>query len=222
MARGGDGAVTIEFASGSYPVRETEIFSTEDSGAVGAPRVYTAAPGAEATLTAEVPVTGWRSVRPGDAAWAGLDPDARAAVVVAPLPATGEVPRALFDAAAEAADPAARAVRRLPNTNAVSSLVPVAGADSELCKYLGQFPTEAGCRVAALAADGLWAYAWHDPVKIDGDFARGCYGRRDVHGSRAFAPQDGVMSAVFPGSTKWREVASEPPPQPKAHLPPPF
>ena len=145
-----------------------------------------------------------------DAAWPHLSADARAAVQVAPRPTTAELPRALFDAAAEVAPAASRAVRRLPNTNVVSSLVPTAKANSETCLYLGQFPGEDGCRAAALGfaggAAGLWGYAWHDPTQITGDFGGGCYARMDAHGSRAFVPQPGVMSGVFARSRSWREV----------------
>ena len=127
---------------------------------------------------------------------------------VAPLPSTAKLPHMLFDAAAENAAPADRAVRRLPNVNAVSSLVPIARQDSETCSYLGQFESEAACREAALQQDGFWASAWHDPSIIQGDFAKGCYARRDVHGGRAFPMQDGVMSAVFAPSVGWREVTA--------------
>merc|ERR1712185_646981 len=112
----------------------------------------------------------------------------------------------LFDAAAEAASPSDRAVRRRPNTNVVSSLVPEARADSETCVYVGQFEGEAGCRAAALKYDGAWAYAWHDPAVIEDDFAAGCYARIDGHGSRDFPSQDGVMSGLFAPRVSWREV----------------
>jgi hypothetical protein len=199
--------VTIQFAAGSYAVNETQVLSAQDSGAAGSPRIYEAAPGATVALSGDARVTGWRKVASGDAAWPVLGDDARASVLVAPLPPTGEVPRALFDAAAEAAEPANRAVRALPNTNVVSSLVPTARQDSETCTYVGQFKSEGGCRVAALQLAGAWAYAWHDPAQIQDDFAAGCYARRDEHGGRSFPAQDGVMSAVFAMSTGWREVA---------------
>ena len=85
--------------------------------------------------------------------------------------------------------------------------MPTAGQDSEFCVYLGQHRTEAACRAAALSGgEGIWAYAWHDPAIITDDFGGGCYGRRERHGSRAFLPQDGVMSAVMPPSNGWREI----------------
>ena len=69
--------------------------------------------------------------------------------MVAPLPPTEEVPRMLFDSAAEAASPSDRAVRLLHNTNVVFSLVPTARQDSEACSYIGQFPSEEACRGGA-------------------------------------------------------------------------
>ena len=89
-----------------------------------------------------------------------------------------KLPQMIFDASAEEAAPSDRAVRRLPNTNAVFSLVPIAKQNSETCSYVGQFKSEASCRAAVLQQDGLWAYAWHDPAIITGDFAGGCYARR--------------------------------------------
>eukprot|EP00947_MAST-08B_sp_MAST-8B-sp1_P003427 g3427.t1 len=111
----------------------------------------------------------------------------------------------LYDNTAEKASPADRAVRRLPNTNAISSLVPTARAASEVATYLGQFDTEPACAAAALRADGFWAYAWHDPAQISGPFANGCYARHDetVRGSDKFPAQAGVMSAVFAPSASW-------------------
>ena len=199
-------SVAVEFADGVYPTPVTEVFQPQDSGTARSPRTYAAAPGARAVLSAGVAVTGWRAVKQGDAAWPFLDADARAAVKVAPLPATDEVPRALFDQRAEAAGPSERAVRSLPNTNVVSSLVPVPRQDSEVCRYLGQFNSERGCRTAALAVDGVWAYAWHDPQLKLPEWARGCYGRIDAHGSRDFASQPGVMSGLLARSNTWREV----------------
>ena len=199
-------SVTIQFAAGSYAVNETQVLTAKDSGAAGSPRVFTAAAGETVVLSGDAAVTGWRPVVSSDAAWAVLGNDARESVLVAPLPPTGEVPRALFDAAAEAAAPADRAVRALPNTNVVSSLVPTAREDSETCVFVGQFESESACRAASLQLAGAWAYAWHDPAQIEGDFASGCYARTDAHGSRTFPAQDGVMSAVFAASTGWREV----------------
>ncbi len=200
--------VTIEFQEGTYTLNGTQTLTEKDSGAPGTPRVYSAAPGASVTLSADLPVSGWRAVQAGDAAWPHLHSDARAGVMVAPLPSTANLPRMLYDSAAENAAPADRAFRRLRNTNVVSSLVPIARQDSETCSYLGQFKSEAGCRRAALEQDGLWAYAWHDPSVIAGDFAEGCYARRDVHGGRSFPAQEGVMSAVFAPSVRWREVTA--------------
>ena len=202
-------SVTINFEAGFYAINETQVLTDKDSGAASTPRLYTAAPGADVTLGADVPVSGWRAVQAGDVAWAHLDSDARASVMVAPLPPTGNLPQMLFDSAAEEAAPADRAVRRLPDSNAVSSLVPTAKQDSETCTYVGQFKSEAGCRAAALKQDGLWAYAWHDPSKADfGDFNEGCYARMDLHGGRAFPAQEGVFSAVFAPSASWREVTA--------------
>ena len=55
--------VTIQFETGTYAVNETQALDSADSG-----RVYTAAPGAKVTLTADAPVTGWRPVQQPDAA----------------------------------------------------------------------------------------------------------------------------------------------------------
>lgn len=200
-------SVTIEFQDGFYSLNRTQLLTENDSGAAGTPRVYTAAPGAKVSFGADVPMSGWRAVKASDAAWPHLNGDARASVMVAPLPPRMiKAPQMLFDAAAEDAAPEDRAFRRLPNANAVSSLVPIARQDSETCRYLGQFKSEAGCRAAALEQDGLWAYAWHNPSIIGGDFAAGCYARIDAHGGRIFPSQDGVMSAVFAPSVGWREV----------------
>ena len=99
--------VTIQFETGTYAVNETQTLGSADSG-----RVYTAAPGAKVSLTADAPVTGWRPVRAGDAAWPFLDADAKARVFVAPLPPTAELPNTLHDAAAEIASPSQSAIRR--------------------------------------------------------------------------------------------------------------
>ena len=205
-------AGTVQFEAGTYPVSGTLALDARDSGRSDSPRMFKAAPGSEGQvdITADIAVTGWRHVVKGDAAWPSLTSEAaRSSVMVAPLPPTAvptDNPNMLFDARAEAATPSDRAVRKLPDTNVVYSLVPDPKQDSEMCDYLGQFDDESGCRAAALARDGLWAYAWHDPAQISGDFASGCYARRYEHGSRKFTSQQGVMSGVFAPSLAWREV----------------
>ena len=200
-------AVTVQFEAGTYRFNQTQILSWEDSGTKASPRKFVAAPGAEVVLTADAPVTNWRAVNKYDEAWSLIDEDVRENIMVAPLPETvRELPRMIFDNTAQVTSPKERAVRTLPNVNVVSSLVPVAKQDSETCSYLGQFSTESGCRAAALEEEGFWAYAWHDPAKISGDFAAGCYARRDFHGSKEFPSQDGIMSGTFASSMSWREM----------------
>ena len=197
----------VEFASGTYLLNATQVLTLRDSGTASKPRTYAAAPGADVTFSGAKPVTGWRGVTLADAAYPYLDDVARAAVQVAPLVGTS-FPSMLFDSGAERARLSERAVRQLPDTNVIYSLVPQARQNSETCVYLGQHDSEKACRTAALAVRDLWAYAWHDPTIItDPDFARGCYGRQDSHGSRTFQAQEGVMSGVFTSSMLFREFS---------------
>ena len=200
-------AVTVQFAVGTYKLNQTQILSWEDSGTADSPRKFVSAPGAEVVFTSDSALTNWRAVNKHDEAWTLLDERVRKNVMVAPLPQTVQkLPRMIFDNTAQVTSPKKRAVRALPNVNVVSSLVPVAKQGSETCSYLGQFSTQSECRAAALEEEGFWAYAWHDPSKISGDFAAGCYARRDFHGSKDFPSQEGIMSGVFASSMSWREM----------------
>eukprot|EP00912_Choanoflagellata_sp_UC4_P000715 UC4_evm1s445 len=195
-------SVHVELDDGYYSMSEPLLLDPEDSE-----RIFYASPGAKPILSAGIQVKGFRKAEPHDIAWNTLSSDARQHVMIAPLPSgVREIPRTLFDLAAEAANPTDLAVRTLRNTNIIYSLVPEPRKDSEVCRYLGQFDDEISCQDAALASEGLWGYSWHDPSAIAAPWGSGCYGRFDVHGSRKFQSQIGIQSGVF-SSTQWRAVA---------------
>ena len=84
----GKGAVTVEFAAGTYAFTEAAAFEEQDSGTAAAPIVYRAAKGAAVRFTGSVEVKDWQPVR--DAAIRQrLSEKARDQILVADLKAQG-------------------------------------------------------------------------------------------------------------------------------------
>ncbi len=57
-----EGPVHITLHGGTYAITETITLAAEDSGTVGSPVIWQAAPGEEVRLVGGVPVTGWKPV----------------------------------------------------------------------------------------------------------------------------------------------------------------
>ncbi|MBT3291971.1 MAG: hypothetical protein HN380_31805, partial [Victivallales bacterium] len=84
----GKGAVTVEFAAGTYTFTEAAAFEEQDSGTAAAPIVYRAAKGAAVRFTGSVEVKDWQPVR--DAAIRQRLPEkARDQILMADLKAQG-------------------------------------------------------------------------------------------------------------------------------------
>ena len=75
--------IEVLIKGGVYPLHETVVFGLEDSGAVGAPIVYKAAPGESPVFTGGVPITGWKKASSDPA---GTSANAKGKLWVAPIP----------------------------------------------------------------------------------------------------------------------------------------
>ena len=89
--------IEVLIKGGVYPLRETVVFSLEDSGSEGAPIVYKAFPGEEPVFTGGVPITGWKKLSSNPK---GASEKARGNLWVAEIPKAGRkqwVIRSLYD-----------------------------------------------------------------------------------------------------------------------------
>ena len=82
------GGVTVLFRAGEYNLEKTFTLTPEDSGREGAPIVWTAYPGEDASLVSKEPVTGWRRLTAAEKAGPlfGMSDEAKEAVWVAEIP----------------------------------------------------------------------------------------------------------------------------------------
>ena len=75
--------IEVLIKGGVYPLRETVVFGSEDSGSEGAPVVYKAFPGAKPVFTGGVPITGWKKMSSDTS---GVSEKARGNLWVAEIP----------------------------------------------------------------------------------------------------------------------------------------